>query len=336
MVKGWSKGKKMEMAEKAAKTVAGVSVGAAQSGVDLFKNTRGAFYRQKDFEALLTGIEQQAVAYAKVREALAAAELSVETRKILFLDSLGLATGSILSRLIGWHVPSDVQQAYEMAYPQKAAAMDFKEAVNDLDEDQLDGFISGVKGKLFEIKYTDYLNDGRLPAGYHAEMAQSATEPGWDIAIRDADGNVDEVLQLKATESAEYIGHALERYPYIDIVSTEEVYSEVTMGDMAEHVINSGISNEELTQYVQDTVMVGADVSHESFLPSIIPYAIIAYSVAKQKDLSEYKKGKRIWPPLAPFLRLSCIGRDRRSFYPYVVAYSGDVCRPAPCQPSRC
>ena len=336
MVKGWSKGKKMEMAEKAAKTVAGVSVGAAQSGVDLFKNTRGVFYRQKDFEALLTGIEQQAVAYAKVREALAAAELSVETRKILFLDSLGLATGSILSRLIGWHVPSDVQQAYEMAYPQKAAAMDFKEAVNDLDEDQLDGFISGVKGKLFEIKYTDYLNDGRLPAGYHAEMAQSATEPGWDIAIRDADGNVDEVLQLKATESAEYIGHALERYPYIDIVSTEEVYSEVTMGDMAEHVINSGISNEELTQYVQDTVMVGADVSHESFLPSIIPYAIIDYSVAKQKDLSEYKKGKRIWPPLAPFLRLSCIGRDRRSFYPYVVAYSGDVCRPAPCQPSRC
>ena len=36
MAKGWSKGKKMEMAEKAAKTVAGVSVGAAQSGVDLF------------------------------------------------------------------------------------------------------------------------------------------------------------------------------------------------------------------------------------------------------------------------------------------------------------
>ncbi len=292
MVKGWSKGKKMEMAEKAAKTVAGVSVGAAQSGVDLFKNTRGVFYRQKDFDALLTGIEQQAAAYAKVREALAAAELSVETRKNLFLDSLGLAMGSILSRLMGRHVPSDVQQAYEMAYPQKAAAMDFKEAVNDLDEDQLDGFISGVKGKLFEIKYTDYLNDGRLPAGYHAEMAQSATEPGWDIAIRDADGNVDEVLQLKATESAEYIGHALERYPYIDIVSTEEVYSEVTMGDMAEHVINSGISNDELTRYVQDTVVVGADVSHEGFLPSIIPYAIIAYSVAKQKDLSEYKKGK--------------------------------------------
>lgn len=292
MVKGWNKGKKMELAGKAVKTVAGVSVGAAQTSVDLLKNTRGVFYRQKDFEALLAQIEQQAAAYGRVQEALQQAELSAERRKIMFLDSLGLASGSIMSRLLGWHVPSDVQQAYEMAYPQKAAAMDFKEAVEDLDEDQLDGFISGVKGKLFEIKYTDYLNDGRLPAGYHAEMAQSATAPGWDIAVLDADGNVDEVLQLKATESAEYIGHALERYPYIDIVSTEEVYSEVTMGDMAEHVINSGISNEELTQYVQDTVMAGADVSYESFLPSIIPYAIIAYSVARQKDLSDYKKGK--------------------------------------------
>ena len=114
------------------------------------------------------------------------------------------------------------------------------------------------RGKLFEIKYTDYLNDGRLPPGYHAEMARVGDRAGWDIAIRDGQGNVDEVLQLKATESAEYIGHALERYPYIDVVSTEEVYSEVTMGDMAEHVINSGISNEELTQYVQDTVMAGA------------------------------------------------------------------------------
>ena len=38
--------------------------------------------------------------------------------------------------------------------------------------------------------------------------------------------------------------------------------------------------------------MAGADVGHESFLPSIIPYPIIAYSVAKQKELSDYKKGK--------------------------------------------
>lgn len=155
MTKGWNRGKKMEMAEKAVKTVAGVSVGAGKASVDLLKNTRGVLYRKKDFEALLAEIEQQAEAYAKVQEALKRVELSGETRKTLFLDSLGLATGSLLSRFLGWHVPKDVQQAYEMAYPQKAAAMDFKEAVHQLDDDQLSGFISGVKGKLFEIKYTD-------------------------------------------------------------------------------------------------------------------------------------------------------------------------------------
>lgn len=292
MFREWDEDKKLRIAGKAAKTAAGVSVGMAKSGVDLFKNTRGVFYRQKDFEALLVKIEAQSRDYAKIQAALKEARLSGEERKTLFLDSLGLASGSLLNRLLGWRVPSDVQQAYEMAYPEKAAAVDFKTAVENLDDYQLDGFINGIKGKLFEIKYTDYLNDGNLPDGYQAEMAQSATQPGWDIAIRDGSGNIDEVLQLKATESADYIGHALERYPYIDIVSTDEVYSEVTMGDMADHVINSGISNEELTQYVQDTVMAGADVSHESFLPSIIPYAIIAYSVARKKELSDYKKGK--------------------------------------------
>ena len=49
MFREWDRDKKLRMAGKAAKTAAGVSVGAAKSGVDLFKNTRGVFYRQKDF-----------------------------------------------------------------------------------------------------------------------------------------------------------------------------------------------------------------------------------------------------------------------------------------------
>ncbi len=99
---------------------------------------------------------------------------------------------------------------------------------------------------MFELSYAEYLNDGHLPEGFHAELASSANQPGWDIAIVDEEGQIAEALQLKAAESADYISHALERYPYIDVVTTEEVYSHATMGDMAEHVINSGISNEEL------------------------------------------------------------------------------------------
>ena len=48
---------------------------------------------------------------------------------------------------------------------------------------ELVGFVSGVKGKLFELQYVDYLNDGHLPDGFRAELAGNPTNPGWDIAI---------------------------------------------------------------------------------------------------------------------------------------------------------
>lgn len=292
MRRKWETKDKIKMAKKAGSLAGGLAVGASKASISLFTNTRGLFYRQKDFEALFDEMQSQAREYQQLTQRLNEARLSEDKKKELLMDSLGLASGSFLSRLFSWHVPSDLQQAYELAYPDKAAAMSLHEAAAKMDEEQLMGFTNGIKGKLFELRYTDYLNDGHLPAGYHAELANSATQPGWDIAILDDAGRMDEALQLKATESADYIEHAFERYPYINIVSTDEVYSQVTMGDMADHLINSGISNEELTDYVHSHVLAMSDTGHEFFLPSLIPYAIIAYSVARKKEMSDYKKGK--------------------------------------------
>ena len=292
MRRKWETKDKIKMAKKAGSLAGGLAVGASKASVSLFTNTRGLFYRQKDFEALFDEMQSQAREYQQLTQRLNEARLSEDKKKELLMDSLGLASGSFLSRLLSWHVPSDLQQDYELAYPDKAAAMSLHEAAAKMDEEQLMGFTNGIKGKLFELRYTDYLNDGHLPAGYHAELANSATQPGWDIAILDDAGRMDEALQLKATESADYIEHAFERYPYINIVSTDEVYSQVTMGDMADHLINSGISNEELTDYVHSHVLAMSDTGHEFFLPSLIPYAIIAYSVARKKEMSDYKKGK--------------------------------------------
>ena len=103
---------------------------------------------------------------------------------------------------------------------------------------------------------------------------------------------IDELLQLKATESADYISHALDRYPYIDVVTTEEVYSHATMGDMADHLINSGITNDELSDFVQEQILNAQDDVSSDFFPSIIPYAIIAFSVAMDDKKTDYQKGK--------------------------------------------
>lgn len=89
-----------------------------------------------------------------------------------------------------------------------------------MDAHQLQGLIAGIKGKLFEIRYVDYLNDRHLPDGFHAELAHSANNQKWDISIFGDDGTMHNAIQLKATESVSYVHHALERCPNIDVVIT--------------------------------------------------------------------------------------------------------------------
>ena len=116
-------------------------------------------------------------------------------------------------------VPSDVENAYMFAFPQQALETSFIDAWEQTTsyEERL-GFVSAVKGKIFEVKYTDYLNSN-LESGYSAAMATSPNQQGWDIKIQGPDKEVVELLQLKATNSASYVNDAIEKYPEIDIVS---------------------------------------------------------------------------------------------------------------------
>ena len=60
-------------------------------------------------------------------------------------------------------MPDDILSAYENAYPNLASEMPLKDAISSMEsDDEIRGFISGIKGKLFELKYVDYLNDSEL------------------------------------------------------------------------------------------------------------------------------------------------------------------------------
>lgn len=157
--------------EKMAKLAGGVVVGAAKGSVGMVRNVRGLTYRQRDFDALIARLRDQSLEYQDIQHLIAKSQLQGETKRDMILDSIGLSLPNFWQRLLGWKIPDDLQQAYELAYPDKAADMDFRSAIEGMDEDQLDGFVNGLKGKLFEIRYTNYLNDGHLPAGCHAEMA---------------------------------------------------------------------------------------------------------------------------------------------------------------------
>ena len=182
----------------------------------------------------------------------------------------------------------NVELAYELANPIKASQVSLQEAIDSMDSDAKAGFISELKGKLFEIQYVDYLNDGNLPSGFSAKLADTANQPGYDIEILNNDGIIDQTLQLKATNDISYIQEALDRYPDIPIVSTEEVFAEAGMRSL----IDSGISNEELTQTV--STLVDPSVADIDILPGELTILLLGATVCfTNPDLSIFEKARK-------------------------------------------
>jgi hypothetical protein len=178
-------------------------------------------------------------------------------------------------------IPPIVIKAFHSQYPHTGDFVDF---VRDHKGDaSLLGIINGIKGKVFELEYLDYLNHGHLPEGAVAELANSPTQEGWDIAIRDAHGHIIDHLQLKATESLSYIADAIAHHPEIDIVATHEVFERINDPEVLSHLIDSGISNDHLENVATAAVH---DVEPDF---ALIPW--VAFGAITLQSWQRYRKG---------------------------------------------
>ena len=121
-----------------------------------------------------------------------------------------------------------------------------------MDADELSGHVSNIKGILFEEEVVNALNE----QGITAELFDETNHPATDIAIFDSDGDIVAEVQLKATDSVDYILSTLEDHPDVPIVATHEVAQHLDDNDM---VIDSGIDNEALTDAVTST-LTGSDI----------------------------------------------------------------------------
>lgn len=147
-----------------------------------------------------------------------------------------------------------------------------------LDGDALQGAVNTAKGKYFEYLVVEKLNQGQqvgpllLEPGQQALLAGSMTQPGWDLRIVDEHGDLVEYLQLKATDSVSYIRSALERYPDIQILATDEVAHSGL-------VLDSGISDQDLRAHVAmgvDAVDVSLTESFLDHFHPLLPLAAMA------------------------------------------------------------
>ena len=175
----------------------------------------------------------------------------------------------------------------------------------ELDGNELQGAINAAKGKYFEYLVVDRLNTGEqvgdviLPTGYKAELAQSMTQPGWDLQIIGPDGGIAEYLQLKATDSVSYIKETLERYPDFQILATSEVAR-------AADVLDSDINNADLTRLVTDAIDIADDSVLErffSYLNPTIPLVIIAATAGYSLYTSDQPLRQAIKDQVLPGLK---------------------------------
>ena len=125
------------------------------------------------------------------------------------------------------------------------------DTLKDTTEEQLQGYANGVKGKYFEVLVKDKLNDGesvggiQLVPGQKAVLAESPTQPGWDLKIVDEAGEPVEELQLKATDAMASVREALNKYPDIRVIVPLELKENAAADD---DIIASNISDE----YMED------------------------------------------------------------------------------------
>jgi hypothetical protein len=206
----------------------------------------------------------------------------IRQREKALLDSI-TASAALAGVLYSDHVDlsqitPQMEEAFHMAFPQKSL-----ESIQEMDTEQLEGLVSAWKGKYFEVMVRDDLNQGEWVGDLHLEQGQSAvladslTQPGWDLQIMNGDGTVAEELSLKATDSLAYVKTALERYPDIHVLATDEVVNNADA--VSDQILASGIMNNDLEQAISSPMASLIDSPAENLMEAVLPglpFVIIA------------------------------------------------------------
>ena len=134
----------------------------------------------------------------------------------------------------------DILDALKRANPnlQNLSNQEIGNYLSDLDDDQLVGLTSNVKGVLHEIQFVEIENnDGDSVT---ASMFTDTNHKDTDILLRDnVTGEITEV-QLKATDNSSYVQDWIDNHPDGHIQVTEELAEKMNLE-------TSGLSNKDLT-----------------------------------------------------------------------------------------
>jgi hypothetical protein len=175
----------------------------------------------------------------------------------------------------------DILDALKRANPnlQNLSNQEIGNYLSDLDDEQLVGLSSNVKGVLHEIQFVEIENnDGDTVT---ASMFTDTNHQDTDILLRDnVTGEITEI-QLKATDSSSYVQGWIDSHPEGHIQVTEELAEKMNLE-------TSGLSNQDLTTDVNNFMdkLIEMDDSDElwDYMPLLpaISIAICGFFLIKK------------------------------------------------------
>jgi len=133
-----------------------------------------------------------------------------------------------------------------------ASLTEIDDYVDDFEADpkRLEGLLGNIKGIHGELEVCERLNAGN--DGLFYALASSTNNPSVDIYGYDVDGNIVRQIQVKMTESPEYIQETLKELPEgVELISGAEMAAE-----FPGQVLDVGLSAHEVGEDVRTAVEI--------------------------------------------------------------------------------
>lgn len=171
---------------------------------------------------------------------------------------IGIATEiGLLYAFNELNVDDEIMAGFASQYPDLAEKQslyqNLVEKGADVNSESIEGFISGIKGKVYEMELVNRLNEQY--DGYAFSISESATQPIWDIKGINADG---EEILVQAKMGAENYAYEVQdrmlENPDVLFATSTEIQNKILENhpELASQFVDVDISNAEFTTQITE------------------------------------------------------------------------------------
>lgn len=226
---------------------------------------------------------------------------SKRLKKDNFAIEVGVATEvGLLYAFDYFNVDDAIFEGFAAQYPRLAEKQSLYHSLIDdngmeISSQSMTGFLNGIKGKVFENELVSHLNEKY--DGYEFGIAESATQPIWDLKGINASGQ--EILVQAKMGGETYVSdihEAMVQNPDVLFATSTEIQEKILekSPELASQFVGVDISNVEFTTKIEDNLEqlvsnYGVDVPDgmNDFLPLLAEATLVIKLLKMNTDIQK-------------------------------------------------